>query len=112
MFTFIIDPEYRMKYLHGGVRIHRRIDFSDPADVAVDELADAHVIFDRTRSRAAADEEFKIRQAERVLYIDEHQADARAVLRGRRKAVFLRPFLGLLRALLIRNAPELADFCF
>ena len=61
------------------------------AEVAVDELAQAAVVVDRARARAAADEQLEARDAERVLHVDGDQADAEAVLGRRPDPVLARP---------------------
>ena len=81
----------------------------DIAEVAVDEFTQAHVVFDGTPSTATADVEFKIWQAEGVLYVDQHQPGGGLVRCGRLKGVLSRPIPRLSGAFFVGNPPDGAD---
>ena len=91
------------------MRVEGGGDFSDAAQVPVDELAEADVVLDGAAAGAPADEEIEVRQAEGVLAIDERQADAVVVLRRRPQPVLPRPRLRLHRSLPVGHAPDLID---
>jgi hypothetical protein len=101
-----IDP---MEDLHRLVRVHRRDDLRDGVQVAVDELAEPHIVLDRPAPRPPRHEQLEVRDAERVLDVDDDEAEPALVLRGRSDAVPSRPLLSLRRSLLVWDPPDLAD---
>ncbi len=76
----------------------------DRAEVSVQELAQPPVVVLR-----APDVELEVRNAEGVLHVDGNETESEAVVEGGSQAVLLAPRLGFERALLIRDAPNLAD---
>ena len=75
-----------MEDLQRLVRVERRHDLGQRAEVAVDELAEAARVVERARARAARDEELEAGRAERVLHVDDDERDPEAVVRRGRIA--------------------------
>ena len=70
-----VHQEHRVEDLHGGVGIQRGGDVGDRPQVAVDELAQAAVVFHRAHPGAPADEQLEAGDAEGVLHVDSDQGD-------------------------------------
>ncbi len=73
--TLVIHQEDGVEDLHGGMGIQGGGDLGDPAQVAVDEFAQAAVVFHCAHAGATADEQLKTGDAEGVLHIDGDQSD-------------------------------------
>ena len=99
-----VDEERGVEDLERLVRVERRHDLRHGREVPVHELADAASVLDRP-----LDDELEAGRAERVLDVDQDEANARLVPRRRRQPVLARPGCRLARALLVRHAPDLAD---
>src|SRR2546423_10537642 len=109
MAAVVVDEPDRVEHLHRMVGVQAREDLRDRAEVAIDELAQTTVVVDRARAGAPGDEELEVRDAERVLDVDGEQADAKGIVYRRAQTVALGPGLGLARAVLVRDPPDLAD---
>ena len=107
--ALVVDEPDGVEDLHRPVRVEARDDLRDRAEVPVHELAEPPVVVDRAGTGAPADEELEARDAERVLDVDGEQADAKRVVRGRADPVLLGPGSRFAGALLVGNAPDLAD---
>jgi hypothetical protein len=82
--SVLVDEPDGMEDLHRLVRVEGRDDGRDRVEVPVKELAEAAAVVDGAGAAAAADEELEVRQAERVLDVDDQQADSKRVV-GRRQ---------------------------
>ena len=109
MVALVVDEPDGVEDLHRPVRVEAGDDLRDRAEVPVHEVAEAPVVVDRAGAGAAADEELEVGDAERVLDVDGEQADPERVVRRRADPVLLGPRSCLARALLVGDAPDLAD---
>ena len=98
-----------MEDLERLVRVERRHDLGQRAEVAVDELAEPARVVERAGAGAAGDEELEAGRAERVLNVDDDESDAEPVVRRGRNRVLLAPALRVREALGVVDAPDLAD---
>jgi hypothetical protein len=89
--TVGIYPEDGVEDLHAGVGVQRRDDLRDAAQVPVEELTQPPVVVDGTATRSTADEQLMLRQAERILTVDEHEAGPLDIGTRRRNPVCSRP---------------------
>ena len=105
----LVDEEDAVEDLERLVRVQRRDDLRQRAQVAVDELAEPARVVERGRSRPAGDEQLEAGRAERVLDVDGDECDAKVVLRGRRDSVLCAPALRVRRAGCVVDAPHLPD---
>src|SRR5438552_3889234 len=105
--SFVDEPD-RVEDLNRVVGIETRKDLRNRAEVAVDELAQTTVVVDSARAGAPPHEELEVGDAERVLDVDGDKADAKGVLCRREQTMPLRPGLGLARAILVGDAPNVA----
>ncbi len=110
--SIFIYKEDSMEDLHGHVCIHGGGDVCDVPQVAIDKLAKARVVFYCTTATAAANIEFKVRDAKGVLHVDEHQPGFGRISRGRLNCVLARPVSRFLRTFLIWNPPDRANFVY
>ena len=98
-----------MEDLQRLVRVERREDLRDRAEVAVDELAEAARVVERSGAGAAGDEELEAGRAERVLDVDDHERDAEPILGGPPRSCCVPPAPRVLEARRVVDAPDLAD---
>ena len=108
MLAVCVHQEHRVEDLHGGMGVEGGMDLGNRREVAVDEGAQAGVVFDRAAPRTTAHEQLEIRQAEGVLHVDGQQANPFLVGSRRRDAVFPGPGRRLPRAFAVRHAPHVA----
>ena len=91
------------------VGVEARKDLGDLTEIAIEELTETTVVVDCAGARAPRDEELEVRDAERVLNVDGEETDAKNVLGSRADSVLLRPLRRLAGAVLVRDAPDLAN---
>jgi hypothetical protein len=104
-----VDPEQRVEDLPGRVCVERRRDLGDAPQVPVDELARAKAVLDGALAAAAGHEQLELGQAERVLHVHEHQADALRIAPRGSDAVLARERARLRRTRRVGHAEHLAD---
>src|SRR4051812_3802807 len=106
--VLIHEPD-RVEHLHRVVGVKAREELGYRAEVSIDELAQAAVVVDGPGARPPGHEQLEVRDAERVLDVDEEQAKAEGVVSGGAEAVLLRPRRRRAGQLLIRDPPYVAD---
>ena len=97
----LVDEKDAVEDVHRLMSVHRRHDLSDPAQIAIDEVAQAAIVIDRAGAGATTHVKLESRDAERVLHVDGDQADSHLVI-DRREVVwadFLTPGEALAREL-------------
>jgi hypothetical protein len=109
MVALVVHQPDRVEDLHGVMGVEARDDLRERAEVAVDELAQPAAVVHGARARPPGDEELEAGDAEGVLDVDGKEADADRVLSCRPEPVLLGPGSGLVGALLVADAPDLAD---
>ena len=104
-----VEEEVGVEDLDRRVGIQRQDDLADPAQVPVEELAEAPGVLYRAQSRPAGDEEFAPRQAEGVLAVHEQEPHARRVAGRRLETVLPGPGAGFGGPGLVGDPVELTD---
>src|SRR5690606_6208303 len=112
MISFRIHKEDGMEYLLRCVRVHRGDNVGQLAKVAIDKLTQADIILNRALSTATADEEFRARDAEGILDVDQQKGDALCRSRGRLEVVLKRELAGVFGADGIIHPPNFAYMSF
>src|SRR5437868_2079148 len=109
MVPLLVDEPDRVEHLHRMVGVEARKDLRDLSEISVDELTQTTVIVNRTGARATRDEEFEVRDAERVLDIDGEEAETEGVLGRGAEAMLVGPGGRLAGAVFVGDPPDLAD---
>jgi hypothetical protein len=109
MTPLLVDEEGAVEDLKRLMRVKRRHDLRQRAQVAVDELAEPARVVERGRSRPAGDEQLEAGRAERVLDVDGDERDPKAVRRRLGDLVLGAPALRVFRAGCVVHAPHLPD---
>ena len=91
------------------MRVHCSGDVSDISQVAINKFTQADVIVHCATPAAAADEELKIWNAERVLCVNQQKGDSLFQSGGRRQVVLMRPIARLICAGGVIHFPYLAN---
>ena len=91
------------------MRVERRHDLGQRAEVAIDELAEAASVVERPCPRAPGDEELEARRAERVLHVDDDDGDPETIVRRGLDRLLGAPALGVVETRRVVDAPDLAD---
>ena len=74
-----IDEPDRVEHLHRLVRVEPRQHLRDRPQVPIDELDQPAIVVDRAAARPPGNEQFDVRNAERVLDVDRERTDAKRV---------------------------------
>jgi hypothetical protein len=102
----LVDQPDGVEHLGRVVGVEAGEDLRDRAEVPVQELAEAAGVVDRARARPSGDEELEIRDAERVLDIDQEQAEPEPVVDGGVQVMLVGPSRCLSCAVLVRDPPD------
>ena len=98
-----------MEDLERLVRVQGHDGLGDRMEVSVEEGAQPPAVLERARAGASGDEELEAGRAERVLHVDEEQAESGAVAGRGLEAVLGRPGRRVREPRLVLDSPHVAD---